>query len=751
MAVFLISLSLLSTLFTQVIADVVYINNVSSFISFAKSVSDSGRSCSGTTIYLNCDLDFKNAKFITVGAYQIKPFKGTFNGNGHLIQNIGMTADDNIQYTGLFGYINGGKISNVILDSTNTFESTYTGRTNFNYAGCAIGSIVGRCYNCNIENVASLAGIINSGEYSSSTGGVRRIGGIVGHSCGTASTIKNSAYAGKMIFKGSGTRPAKIGGLVGVFESTELLNSVFLGTITKSGTATATTNYIANVEPNSYNNIFESCYSIRSSSHAKLVNRNYKVTSTGKTLLETLNNYSKENSLSTWGYVNHKTNGGTNVENRMSFFTYISSGLNTPTKVGNTFKGWYTNYILTKPWSSRSTIKVFKSNTYVYAKWDVNYYNLSFDSNGGSTIENRTVKYNTNLNLAEPTREDGQIFYDWYEQDKTGKQTLFRELRMPARNVVLVAKWGNSTRYEITFNTTGGTEIPSIKYAVNDTINLQNISIPEKIGYTFVHWYEGEDNIDEAFNSTIMPEHSITLYAKWSLKSYDLIFDGYNNYTLNFSEQIPIEVPEKEGCNFIYWYEEDMATPFNLTTMPDRNVELYPLFEPISYTLKLEYDNGEDPYYGEFVCCKKYVLPIPTKDGHGFSHWYEEGTDPNKPFDNEVMPARNLTLRAVWSNASTYVEIVFDTKCVMDDVVTEIKKYTDNFEVINFFSDEESTRVIIKFSDGNESRDFVANAEDASFFGDANIKYIGNKIFISYKNVLNPIFTSVVLLSFVNF
>ena len=573
-----------------------------------------------------------------------------------------------------------------------------------------------------------------------------------------------------------------------------------------------TKNYIGNADTQSSSNVIENCFSNTYSSYGKYVNSNYIVTSTRETLLTTLNNYSSENGLYKWGYIKHNVNGGSAVENRMSFLTYIDPSLSTPTKVGNTFGGWYTNYGLTKPWSERSTVKVFSSYSNVHAKWNVNSYNLSFDTREGSLVENRSVKFNDLLNLTEPTKE-GMIFYDWYELKSNGEEALFREVRMPARDVTLVATWGTISRHKISFNTTGGTEIPSLKYAENDTIDLQNVTEPEKLGHVFVHWYLEGESSDSEFNLTTMPGSDIVLCAKWELDSYELTFYGRENQTLDFGEQIPNETAERDCYEFVYWYEEDPSTPFNLTEMPARDLVLYPLFEPILYTLTLEFDNGETQYQDNFVCCKRYVLPTPSKDGYTFSHWYEEDIGPSTHFDsaemptrsitlyakwtpicyalsfdstggstvenvtfcsgetvslppntpkkagyafeywyedNEtvpfnftVMPFRDVTLHAMWSNVSLYVEITFDRKYTVEEIKEEIQKISGDFVIMEFNSDQESTKIIIKFNDENASREFVRSVEGKDFFKNAKIDYVGHETYISFKKASVPMFTGV--------
>ena len=880
---------LATLLLAQTKAEVEYINNANDLVNFANKVTSSGLTYMGTTVYLTCDLDMKGAIFNTIGALQLKYFSGEFDGNGYLIQNINFVAASDIQHTGLFGYVINGKVSNVVLDSSNSFENTYTGRLNLNYAGCATGSIVARCYDCAIENVASLATVINSGEYSASTGGSRRMGGVVGHSYGTTPSIKNAAYAGKMIFTGSGTSGVNVGGLVGFLDSTKLVNSFFLGVIKNSGSTTGSfvTAYIATQDSGTSTNTVENCYYKISDEDTKYIDFDIRVTSTNESLLSVLNRYSDENGLSKWGYVSHETNGGSNVGTRMSFFTYINSTLISPRKVGNTFNGWYTDDGLTNPWANRDTVKIFGSNIFVYAKWDINSYKLSFDSRGGSLVENRTVNYDEPLSLPEPEKE-GETFYDWYELKEDGEETLFRELKMPARDVTLVATWGTIVRYEIIFNTTGGTEIPSLKYAEGSTIDLKNITEPEKLGHVFSHWYLENESSETEFNLTVMPGSDLVLCAKWNLNTYELTFYGQENHTLEFGETIPNETAEKEGYKFAYWYEEDSSIPFSLTAMPARDIVLYPLFEPIFYTLVLDFDNGEAQYQDSFVCCKKYVLPIPSKDGYNFSHWYSEDTDPNTPFDSEVMPSKNVTLRAkwtalcyvfsfdsaggsavdnvtfcsgeaaplppnppkksgyafdywyeddetvpfnftvlpfrdvallakwtalcyvfsfdsaggsavdnvtfcsgeaaplppnppkksgyafdywyeddetvpfnftvlpfrdvalhaMWANTSIYLEITFSRVYTADEIILEIQKFSEDFTIMEFSSDQGSTIVIVKFSDEDASKEFVRSIKNNEFFRDARIIQTTWEDMSSFKSTLAPTLTHTLLYNY---
>ena len=93
-----------------------------------------------------------------------------------------------------------------------------------------------------------------------------------------------------------------------------------------------------------------------------------------------------------------------------------------PTREGYTFVGWDREIPSTMP----------AENVTVTAKWEINQYTITFDTNGGSEIAPITQDYGTAITApADPTRE-GYTFIGW---DKAIPET------MPAENITLKARW----------------------------------------------------------------------------------------------------------------------------------------------------------------------------------------------------------------------------------------------------------------------------------------------------------------------
>jgi uncharacterized protein (UPF0297 family) len=140
-------------------------------------------------------------------------FTGTIDGNGFEIENLSINRPS-MNYIGLFGYIEGGTISNLGLKSGNIEGRDYT------------GSIVGRINNGLIENTYSYLNVKGRNE----------VGGIVGYLDNGIgqSILRNSFSSGKI------DGADYVGGLVGSFYNSSILDSFALNDsiIRTSGTST---------------------------------------------------------------------------------------------------------------------------------------------------------------------------------------------------------------------------------------------------------------------------------------------------------------------------------------------------------------------------------------------------------------------------------------------------------------------------------------------------------------------------------
>ena len=249
------------------------------------------------------------------------------------------------------------------------------------------------------------------------------------------------------------------------------------------------------------------------------------------------------------------TNGGTINNGNVTGYTY-GVGATLPaaddmTYTGHTFKGWYDNENLTgSPVTAIGGAET--GNKEYWAKWEINPYTITFDTNGGSEIAPITQDYGTEITAPDNPTRKGYTFKGW---DKEIPKT------MPAENITVKAQW-EINQYAITFDTNGGSEIAPITQDYGTAITAP--ADPTREGYTFIGW---DRDIPE-----IMPAENITVTAQWEINRYTITFD-----TAGGSEIAPITQdygtnitapadPTREGYTFIGW---DKAIP---TTMPAENI-----------------------------------------------------------------------------------------------------------------------------------------------------------------------------------
>ena len=328
------------------------------------------------------------------------------------------------------------------------------------------------------------------------------------------------------------------------------------------------------------------------------------------------------------------TNGGTIADGKdVTGYTYgVGATLPTDvTRTGYTFKGWYDNENLTgSPVTAIGGAET--GNKEYWAKWEINQYTITFDTNGGSEIAPITQDYGTEITVpADPTRK-GYTFKGW---DKEIPET------MPAENITVKAQWGIN-QYTITFDTNGGSEIAPITQDYGTEITAPDK--PTRKGYTFKGW-------DKEIPET-MPADNITVKAQWEINQYTITFDTNGGseiapITQDYGTEITApDKPTRKGYTFKGW---DKEIP---ETMPADNITVKAQWEINQYTITFDTNGGSEiapitQDYGTEIT----VPADPTRKGYTFKGWDKEIP--------ETMPAENITVKAQWG-INQYT-ITFDT------------------------------------------------------------------------------------------
>lgn len=135
-------------------------------------------------------------------------------------------------------------------------------------------------------------------------------------------------------------------------------------------------------------------------------------------------------------------------------------------------------------------------------------YTITFDTQGGNTIEAIEVKVNETLVLPKNPEKEGYIFLHWVDEENKPVSNGFKV----TKNMKLTAKWAEPTQelIRISFDTDGGTEIEDILLIKGETLKLPEN--PTKEGYIFKNWIS-KDEIP-VYDDALLSE-DIVLKAIW--------------------------------------------------------------------------------------------------------------------------------------------------------------------------------------------------------------------------------------------
>ncbi len=229
-----------------------------------------------------------------------------------------------------------------------------------------------------------------------------------------------------------------------------------------------------------------------------------------------------------------------------------------PTREGYTFDRWdveFTNVT---------------SNLTVTATYKVNSYTITFNSNGGSSVQGVTVDYGSKIpHPTSPTKE-GYTFGGWYKDAALTNSWDFTTDTMPLNGTTLYAKWDLKT-YTVTFKDYDGTELKTETVGHGKSVTAP--PAPTREGYTFDRWDVEFTNIT----------NNLTVTATYKMNSYKITFNSnggsiVNEVTTDYGSTIPApDEPTREGFTFLGWNkDESLTTPWDFATEKVQNdVTLY--------------------------------------------------------------------------------------------------------------------------------------------------------------------------------
>ncbi len=301
-------------------------------------------------------------------------------------------------------------------------------------------------------------------------------------------------------------------------------------------------------------------------------------------------------------WISFESNGGSKVEYEVSI---EKDKFNEPVKINQpvapekdyyTFEGWYTDEELT----NRFYFAVPSKNLTLYANWEATEYKINYVLNGGKNAEENQETYNVEDHVIfADASKTGYDFVGWFT-DEEFTSTVVKELPLGSHGEITLYAHYSINKYTISFETNGGTSVTAITQ--NYATEVVAPEAPAKNGYEFVGWYANEE-LTIKYTFSTMPAEDITLYAKWNIVTYDIVYnlDGGkfvdNTYAKTYridSEDIILKTPTKLGYNFAGWYTDENCTEIitEITKGSYGNLELFAKWAVITYTIEYVMPDG---------------------------------------------------------------------------------------------------------------------------------------------------------------
>ncbi|EAA0399346.1 InlB B-repeat-containing protein [Listeria monocytogenes] len=284
-------------------------------------------------------------------------------------------------------------------------------------------------------------------------------------------------------------------------------------------------------------------------------------------------------------------------------------------------------------------------------------YNVTFNIDG-NTSEVKTV---TEEDLIpEPTNptKQGYTFDGWYDAETGGTKWDFTTGQMPANDLMLYAHFSVNS-YQVNFDIDGAVMNEAVVY---DTL-LNEPTAPTKQGYTFDGWYDAETGGNKwDFKTMKMPANDVTLYAHFTVSSYQVNFDidgAVTNEAIVYDALLnEPATPTKQGYTFDGWYDAETGGnkwDFKTMKMPANDVTLYAHFTINNYQANFDIDGSvtnETITYDTLL----NEPTAPTKQGFLFDGWYDAEVGGTKwDFNTMKMPANDITLYAHFSKETPLI------------------------------------------------------------------------------------------------
>jgi uncharacterized repeat protein (TIGR02543 family) len=339
-----------------------------------------------------------------------------------------------------------------------------------------------------------------------------------------------------------------------------------------------------------------------------------------------------------------------------------------PFRSGYNFAGWNTAADgLGSPFTAATTVS---ADITVYARWTATppgSYTITFDSQGGSTVNPVTANAGTAVPAPTPPTKAGHTFLGWFSATAGG--TLYSWPHTLNVSITLYAQWRDDTlpspqQHTITFDSQDGSPVNPVTANAGTTVPAP--TPPTKAGHTFLGWFSAAAG-GTLYSWPHTLSASITMHAQWRddtlppLQQHTITFDSHGGsavtaITANAETKLGQPGnPTKADNTFLGWFSA--ATGGTLSSWPhilSADITMHAQWRENTQPPAQQYTLTFDSHGGSEVTAitgnteTKVGQPgNPTKADSAFLGWFSAATGGTLYSWPHILSA-DITMHAQW-------------------------------------------------------------------------------------------------------
>ncbi len=320
-----------------------------------------------------------------------------------------------------------------------------------------------------------------------------------------------------------------------------------------------------------------------------------------------------------------------------------------PERAGYTFVGWSTTSDNSSNDATMSP-RFPSANVSLYATWTPRTVKVVYHAAGGTIDGEKEKPYSGNPGdsyeppTAENTVRAGYELIGWADTPNGGNAPA-TPATIPVKDTVYYAQW-KAADITISFDPKGGKidgsgAVKTMTGAFGSLVDP--VPTPVRNGYSFGGWKESAASDDSATRYLLFPATNTTYVAVWhdadkvsvTYNAMGGIISGSSDHAKTFTQAIGSEytspsVDAREGYTFKGWGKTptDAVGDHNgdvPRSIPATAVSYYALWEPVGYSVMLDYANGLPAKEAKGTLGARIPYDLPDRPGYTFKGWKLSG------------------------------------------------------------------------------------------------------------------------------